>query len=176
MQQVLIPSERLGLLMKDKADITLVEKICKCKIDIGTDGVISIKSANDDAYSEFIAKNIFFAFGRGFEMRIAEKLEHDDCYFELIDIARLGSEKRITQMKARVIGDKGRTKAYIESVSGAKLAVHGDTISFIGTATQINEAKTAVDTLLKGSTHKLAYMKMEAAHRKNKKQAQIAPF
>lgn len=169
MQQLHITAERLKALRKEKDTITLVERICKCKVSIDEDGGIEIISNDGDGYSEFIAKNILYAYGRGFEMKVAELLEKEDYYFSYIDIGELwGSEKRIMQMKARIIGENGRTKLYIEGVSGAKLSVYGDTISFIGSSLQIEEAKTAVNTLLQGGTHKAAYAKMEAAHRKNK--------
>lgn len=166
MQQLFITAERLKSLKKDKEDIALVERICKCKVRFEDDCVVI---EGEDGYCEFVAKSIIFAYGRGFEMKRAELLENQDYYFEYIDIGEIfSSKKRIMQVKARIIGENGKTKSYIESVSGAKISVYGDTISFIGTALQIEEAKTAINTLLDGGSHKLAYSKMEAAHRKNK--------
>ncbi len=175
MQQVQITAERLKALKRESGQITLVERICRCKVSIDPDGLITI--SGEDGFGEFVAKNILFAYGRGFEMKHAELLEKDDYYFLSVDIGQLfGSEKRIKQMKARIIGESGKTKTYIESVSGAKLSVYGDTVSFIGSQMQIEEAKTAVDTLLGGGAHKTAYLKMEAAHRKNKAQIHNAAF
>ncbi len=167
MQQVQITADRLKALKKQSDQIPLIERICKCKISVDFDGLITI--SGEDGFSEFVAKNILFAYGRGFDMKYAVLLEKDDYYLSSIDIGQLfGSEKRIKQMKARIIGENGKTKTYIESVSGVKISVYGDTISFIGSQLQIEEAKTAVDTLLNGGAHKTAYSKMEAAHRKNK--------
>lgn len=175
MQQVQITSERLKALRKQDGQIALVERICKCKISIDLDGLITI--SGEDGFGEFVARNILFAYGRGFEMKNAELLEKDDYYFVTIDLGQVfGSEKRIKQMKARVIGESGKTKTYIENVSGAKISVYGDTISFIGSYLQIEEAKTAVDTILAGGAHKTAYSKMEAAHRKNKAKIHDAAF
>jgi ribosomal RNA assembly protein len=175
MQQVQITAERLKALWKERGQVALVERICRCKISIDQDGLITI--SGEDGFGEFVAKNILFAYGRGFEMKHAELLEKDDYYFLSIDLGQLfGSEKRVKQMKARVIGESGKTKTYIEGVSGAKLSIYGDTISFIGSQLQIEEAKTAVDTLLNGGAHKTAYLKMEAAHRKNKAKIHDATF
>ena len=175
MEQIQLTAERLKSLKKEGDAIALVQRICRCKIEIDAEGLITIKG--DDGYCEFVAKNILYAYGRGFEMRVAELLEKDDYYFSFIDMGQLfGSEKRITQMRARIIGENGRTKTYIEGVSGAKLSIYGDTISFIGSSLQIEEAKTAVSTLLMGGTHKAAYAKMEAAHRKNKIRIHDATF
>ncbi len=56
------------------------------------------------------------------------------------------------------------------------MSVYGDTVSFIGTIDEINEAETAVNTLIDGGTHRLAYTRMEAAHRKNKEEPKKARF
>ncbi len=174
MEQLYITSEKAKELKRDKSLVKSLEHLCSCKITIEGDDLIQI---DGDAYGEFSAKGILFAYGRGFNMDTARKLVGDEYYFSSIDIGQVfGNEKRVHQMKARIIGEGGRTKTYIEEVSGAKLSVYGDTVSFIGSITQINEAETAVNTLLEGGTHKLAYARMEEAHRKNKRQQHDAHF
>ncbi len=175
MQSVYIPHERIRRLVERKELIDKVEKLCKCKIVIDkNDDFMEVRG---DAYEEYNAKNILYAFGRGFEMDIACKLHDIEYYFSSIDLGQIiSSDKRIKQVKARVIGEEGRTKIYIESVSGAKISIYGDTVSFIGRIGEINEAETAVSTLVDGGTHRLAYAKMEAAHRKNKEDAKRAAF
>jgi ribosomal RNA assembly protein len=169
MELVYIVGERLSLLKKDHKDLKQLEAICNCSIKVNPDDAIEVSG---EAYGEFLAKGVLQAYGRGFEMKVAMLLVNDDYYFSTIDLGlALGNEKRVHRIKARVIGEDGRTKTYIESVSGVKMSVYGDTVSFIGSHTQINEAETAVSTLVEGGTHKLAYLKMEAAHRKNKERA-----
>jgi ribosomal RNA assembly protein len=174
MQQVYIPHARIKKLKENKSIISRIEKLCNCKISFGGEEVIEV---NGEAYPEYCAKNVIFAFGRGFEIDIAAKLAEDNYYFGSIDLKPLiSSEKRLIQVKARIIGRDGKTKRYIEEVSAAKMSVYGDTVSFIGTIDEINEAETAVNTLIDGGTHRLAYTKMEAAHRKNKVNAKKAEF
>ena len=131
MQTVHIPEERLKKLRQNKELVSKIERLCKCSISIDAgDSLIEIKGG---AYEEYSAKNIIYAFGRGFEMEIACKLSNMDYYFSSISLDEaLSSEKRIKQVKARIIGESGRTKTYIEQVSGAKISVYGDTVSFIG--------------------------------------------
>ena len=175
MQQVYIPSERIRKLRKDRKMLDALERICKCTIDVKEEDSIVINA--QDGYGEFLARNVLFAFGRGFELLDAEKLLNDEYYFNSIDVGQiLGSEKRVKQVKARIIGEDGRTKTYIESVSGAKLSIYGDTVSFIGTPSQVSEAETAVDILIHGGTHKVAYSRMETVHRKNKAERQSVEF
>lgn len=166
MEEVFIPSDRLDRLKKDGRARRLIEGICSCEVSIGSDDMVMIKGS---PYNEFLAKNVIYAFGRGFDVETARSLLSDGCYFSSIDLKdELGSEKRVKRIKARIIGENGRTKKYIESVSSAKMSVYGDTVSFIGSTEEIKEAETAVNTLIEGGTHKLAYLRMEAAHRKNK--------
>ena len=174
MQHVYIPNERIKKLKIHKELVEGVEKLSACKITLDVnDDVVEIKG---EAYGEYIARNVIYAFGRGFEMDVASKLSEDDYYFNSIDLGQVLSDKRLKQVKARIIGEEGRTKRYIEEVSGSKLSVYGDTVSLIGTIDEINEAETALNTLIEGGTHRLAYKKMEAAHRKNKMDAKKAKF
>lgn len=174
MQQVYIPMERADKLKSNKDLLEGIMQLCKCEIRITSDDIVEIKG---DAYSEFIAKNIIYAFGRGFDISTASKLINNDYYFTSIDLEqRFGSEKRITQIKARVIGREGKIKKYIETVSSAKLSIYGNTISFIGTIDDVSVAEVAVNTILDGGTHRLAYTRMETAHRKIKKDQHNAKF
>jgi ribosomal RNA assembly protein len=169
MQLLSIPKERVDAIRRDRSISERVEKICKCKIKIGADDTIEVSG---EALNEFSARNIIYAFGRGFDIETACKLLNDEYYFTSIDLGQMfGSEKRVMQIKARVIGINGKAKRYIEDVSQAKLSIYGDTISFIGTISGVEEAQTAVNTLIDGGTHRLAYTRMESSHRKNKSEA-----
>ena len=174
MEEIYIPKERLLLLKNDRTLRKAVEDACECRVGVDEDDCVRLDGS---AYGEFVARSIVQAFGRGFEMNIARLLANDNYYFASIDLKQvLGGEKRIKQIKARIIGVDGRTKRYIESVSSVKMSVYGDTVSFIGSTEEINEAETAVNTLIDGGTHKLAYLRMEAAHRKNRDRAHSARF
>lgn len=174
MQQLYITHERAKKLRENRKSLKSVAGICNCELKLEDDDTIEIKG---DAFGEFSAKNILHAYGRGFDMQTAELLGRDNYYFDTIDLGQIfGNSKRIAQVKARVIGENGKTRRYIEEVSAVKMSIYGDTISFIGTLEEISEAKAAVETLVSGGTHKLAYQKMEAAHRKNKEAAHAAGF
>ena len=174
MEDIYIPRERMLLLRNDPKLRGLVERVCSCRLELYDDDCTRVIGS---AYDEFIAKSVIHAFGRGFDMSVARLLTDDNYYFASIDLKQaLGSEKRVKRIKARIIGEGGRTKRYIEGVSSARMSVYGDTVSFIGSTEEISEAETAVSTLIEGGTHKLAYLRMEAAHRKNKERAKLPSF
>ena len=173
MQLVYIPKERLKLL-GDKKTLEKVSKTCNCRLFVENGEAVRIEGS---AYDEFVARNIVHAFGRGFDVDIACKLSNSDYYFSAIDLEQIfGNEKRIKQVKARIIGEEGRTKRYIEQVSSTKISVYGNTVGFIGKVEDIKEAEVAVNTLIDGGTHRLAYKKMETEHRKNVKSEKDAGF
>ena len=64
MQSLYIPKERVERLKKDKSIAERIEKQCKCKMRI-VDDIIEVSG---DAFDEFSAKNIIYAFGRGFDI------------------------------------------------------------------------------------------------------------
>ncbi|MGC8687196.1 MAG: KH domain-containing protein [Candidatus Micrarchaeia archaeon] len=170
MERLLIPKERLKLLEKDPKLIGKVSKLCSCKIDIEDEGI----EISGEPFGEFSAKNILFAFGRGFDIDTACELYNDDFYFSLIDLDQyFNSEKRIHQVKARIIGENGKVKENIESVSKARISVYGNTVSIIGKINEVDEAKTCIVALIEGESHRSAYRKMEAAHRKNRLEMHI---
>ncbi|MCL4371958.1 hypothetical protein M1373_01425 [Candidatus Marsarchaeota archaeon] len=168
-EEVYLPYERAMLLKQKHEQLQRLEEMCRCKISFAEGNLIQIEGEGYDAY---VTKEVVFAFGRGFGLRTAELLLKDDYYFSSIDIKGLqGSKKRVLNIKSRLIGTDGRAKKYIEGVSSAHIAVYGDTICFIGSVAAISEAETAAKTIINGGSHRLAYKRMEAAHRKNKNSA-----
>lgn len=171
MEQVYIPQERIRLLRADPKALPRIMELSECRIEVSaSDNSLTIEGR--DAYCEFLAKNILTAVGRGFDVDTACLLKDDGYYFTCIDLRQLfRGEKRILQVKARIIGKGGKAKRYIETLTSARVSVYGHTVAFIGKHTEVAEAETAVRTLIEGSTHKLAYSRMEARHRKNREAA-----
>jgi len=161
MQQILIPLKRAKLL--ESKQIKELEEKLKCTITV-EDSTFTISG---EPFDEYNAHNIIVAFGRGFELKNAFKLLLDDYFFKTINLKEIFKSKdKIINMKGRIIGKGGKTKTYIESVSGAVISVYGGTVSIIGTNNEITIAEAAINTLIDGGTHKKAYRVMEAVRKK----------
>lgn len=161
MEHILIPEKRAELLEEIRKE---VEKVLKCKIEIVEQNEIVIKG---EAYDEYNAKNVIQAFGRGFEMEKAYKLLREEYFFKFTNLKDfLGNDEQIRRIKARIIGTNGKTKLYIEEISGADLSIYGNTVGMIGTTEQLRMASAALQVLLEGGTHKKAYNIMERMRRK----------
>ncbi len=165
MEHILIPEKRAKLLEKLLGN---VEKMLSCKIKMVEGNEVVI---NGDAYSEFNAKNVIQAFGRGFELEKAYKLLSEDYFSKYVNFKDFFSnEEQIRRIKARVIGSSGKTKLYIEELSGADISIYGNTIGMIGKAGELTIASAGLQILLEGGNHKKAYNIMERMHRKLKEE------
>jgi ribosomal RNA assembly protein len=163
MQQITIPMKRAELLSDKKLMKEITERL-GCKITISNGNEVEI---DGNALSEFDARNVIQAFARGFDFNVAFKLLSDDYFFSTLDMKdSFRNEGQIERMRARLIGTEGRTKKYIEAVSGAYLSIYGNSVSMIGTTDEIKIASAAVNILLEGGTHSAAYTVMEKTKRK----------
>ncbi|MEM3177749.1 MAG: KH domain-containing protein [Candidatus Micrarchaeaceae archaeon] len=164
MQHLLIPKERVKLLT-GKALAELERKL-ECRIKISDENSVMLEGSE---YNEFNAKNVITAFGRGFDIKSACKLLSDDVFLKIVNLKDLfKNDDRIRVIKGRVIGKGGKSKKYIESVSGTEICVYGNTISIIGTPDEINIAAKGIELLLEGAPHSKAYAVIEQMRKKLK--------
>ncbi len=161
MQPLLIPKDRVKILLKS---IPKLEEKLNCKIEVSGDNEVNI---DGEAYDEYNARNVLIALGRGFDVQVALKLLNEDFFFTSINLKEeFKTPKNIHRIKARLIGNEGKTKTYVEEVSGVNISIYGNTISFIGNVEDIKIANAAIDILLEGGTHKKAYAVMERLRKK----------
>ena len=81
-------------------------------------------------------------------------LLNEENYLEIINLRDIAkSKKSIEVKKGRVIGKHGSARMQIEEETGTKMAVYGRTISIIGNAEGIEQARRAVEMLLQGAKH-----------------------
>lgn len=156
MEQILIPHKRAELI--DKKLLAELRNRLGCRLELEENQI----TIDGEPYAEYNAKNVLTAFGRGFGLDKAYKLLNEDYFFEQINLKDMfRSEDQIVRVKSRIIGTDGRAKEYIESVSGADIAIFGSSISLIGKIDEIKVADAAIRILIGGGTHKTAYRIME---------------
>ncbi len=163
MEHILIPQKRADLL--DHKELKKLTDRLACKIEVSGNDV----AIEGEPYNEYNAKNVIQAFGRGFDLDKAYKLLNEDIFFQTVNIKEIfRGRDQLARVKSRVIGSEGRAKEYIESVSGADIAVFGGTVSTIGRVDELKVAGAAIQILIGGGTHKTAYRIMELEKRKLK--------
>ena len=83
-------------------------------------------------------------------------------YFEVFDIKDYAhSRNRLAQIKARVIGTRGKTRRIVEELTSVDMSVYGHTVALIGEAFHLAIARDAVEMLLRGSEHNTVYRFLE---------------
>ena len=160
-----IPTERVGVLIgpggETKARIQERSRIALV-IDSGTGEVTLDESKATDASLVLKVRDIVVAIGRGFSEERAFRLFDDDTYLEVLDIKDFAhSRNRIGQIKARMIGTRGKTRRILEELTNVDVSVHGHTVALIGEAFHLAIAREAAEMLLRGSEHNTVYRFLE---------------
>jgi ribosomal RNA assembly protein len=166
-----IPKERIAVLIGKKGEIKVqLEKETKTKIKVDSkEGDVFI--TGEDALNLYTVREIVRAVGRGFNPDIALLLLKQDYSFEIIDISDYVSHKdHIKRLKGRVIGSEGKSRKTIESLTDTNISVYGKTVGIIGQAENVDSARRAIESLLKGSEHAKVYNWLEKKRREFKRQ------
>lgn len=174
-EYVRLPKARLGAVIgKDGSVKSEIERRLKIKIEIDreNDTAIIEPEDSDDPLAPWRGRDIVRAIARGFSPQKAFLLFDEDLVFEILDLEDyLGkSENTITRVKGRLIGKNGKTRDIIERMTGAKLAIYGRTVSFIGIFEEVYDAKHACEMLMRGDEHATVYRYLERLRKKKKKE------
>jgi ribosomal RNA assembly protein len=170
-----VPKDRIGVLIGHNGE-TLSKLRDECGADIDVDsetGEVIIKDNNaSDSYKVFRMRDVLRAIARGFTPEKAEKLLEEDLYYEEFDIRDYAgkSQKRIMQVRSRVIGTGGKTRRLLEELTDCHISIKGNTVAIIGDIEGLKVASKAVTMLLSGSEHSSVYSYME----KKRKDLKIA--
>lgn len=161
---VRIPEERSKILIgKEGKTKKMIEARCNVRLEI-TDGAVEIVGEATDI---FFASEIVKAIGRGFEPRKAMLLLKEGFMFHLIPLREIiSSDKAITRLKARVIGEDGRIKTMIEESTDSFLSIYGNTIGIIAKVDSIEYTKEAISMILNGARHSSVLSYLSKSKRK----------
>lgn len=168
---VKMPSERVGVAIgpngeakreieeRTGARLIFDSEACSVKVEAGEDPIGALK-----------AEAALKAIARGFSSRRAFRLLDDDQFLEVIDITDFAgdSDKAVSRLKGRVIGEQGKTRETIERLTETYVSVYGKTIATIGTAEQLPVTREAIEMLLGGREHSTVYRFLERKRRESK--------
>jgi ribosomal RNA assembly protein len=160
-----IPSERLGVLIgPDGVTKQRLQQSTGTRIAVDSvSGEVTIDETDaPDPVMALKARDIVHAMARGFSEDRAFRLLDEDAYLEILDIKDFAhSRNRVAQIRARLIGTRGKTRRIIEELTGVDVSVWGHTIALIGGTFEMVIARDAVIMLLRGSEHKTVYRFLE---------------
>lgn len=161
-----IPRDRVAVLIGKSGEIKRnIESSTRTKMDIDSkEGLVVING--NDALLLYLAREVVRAVGRGFNPDIALDLLKQDYGLEIIpimDFAR--NQNDLGRLRGRVIGEKGKSRNTIESLTDTRICVYGKTVAIIGPYESIPDARRAVVDLLSGATHAAVYRWLEKKRR-----------
>jgi ribosomal RNA assembly protein len=173
-----IPPEKASTLLREGGRIRrIVEESygVSLRVDEETGGV-SVSYTPEKAADAYLAiTKIMSAISTGFdEPHIREMIERDLSFIS-IDLEELvGSDKStLTRIKGRIIGERGKAKQKIESVTGCSLSIYGNKVGILGPPEMVDIASEAVQRLSGGLQHQTVYRFMESRMRRMKREHEL---
>ena len=132
------------------------------EVDSATGEVTIDEAGAPDPVMALKARDVVQAIGRGFSEDRAFRLLEEDIYLEVLDIKDFARSKaRLEQIRARVIGTRGKTRRLVEELTGVEVSVLGHTVALVGPTFEMAIAREAVVMLLRGSEHATVYRFLE---------------
>ncbi|MGA1821933.1 MAG: KH domain-containing protein [Thermoplasmatota archaeon] len=173
--RIKVPKDRIGVLIGHSGEtLSKLKEESGTEIDVDSEtGEVTIfDDEASDSYKAFRMRDVVRAIARGFTPEKASKLLEEDLYYEEFDIRDYSgkSQKRIMQVRSRVIGSGGKTRRIVEELTDCHISIKGNTVGIIGDLEGLKVASKAVTMLLSGSEHSSVYSYME----KKRKDLKIA--
>lgn len=168
MEELSISKARVAVLIGVKGTTKRkIERETKTRLKIFKEGDVEI---DGESLNCFVTEKIVRAIGRGFNPVVALKLKDDDYILEIINITDYTgkSAKKLTRIKARLIGTRGKARKVIEKLTSTKIVIYGKTVSIIGKVEDVENAVAGVKYLLEGAPHGNVYKFLEEAIKKRK--------
>lgn len=156
MEQFLIERNRTIRIEKKMLEEKLSVKITLNGKNCAIDG---------DPLNEYEAKMVIEAIDFGFSPQIALKLKKGEAIFRSVNIKDHTTRNNLEQVRARLIGKKGKTKKTMEDISDIKIVLNGNTVGIIGPADEIEFATTGIINIIRGSKQSNVYSYLEMINR-----------
>lgn len=188
---VRIPAARVAVLIGRRGRTkAAIEKGCAVSVDVdSSDGTVTVRSdgavprggegggggGEPSSFMPLKAAEIVAAIGRGFAPDRAMSLLDGERSLHVMDLREFAgrSPSQIGRVKGRIIGERGRARRSMESLTGASISVYGRTVAVIGTAASLKMAVEAISSLSAGSMHGAVYGRLEAARRRQKAERMV---
>jgi ribosomal RNA assembly protein len=173
-EYVRIPLHRVGVLIgRGGGTKREIEERLGVHLEIDArEGIVTVENVGGEVLAEWTGRDIIRAIGRGFHPRKALLLSSDEYTLEIVDLEEIvgRSSKAVIRQKGRIIGEEGKTRRFIEEITGCYLSVSGSTVAIIGLPKAIRVAEEAVRMLARGIPHSVVYKVLQEKNRELKKE------
>ena len=141
-----------------------LEKALGVRIEIAGRKVV----VRGEPLNEYDASFIFEAINFGFSAQKALSLRDENMVFRIVNIKQFTRKKNLREVRARLIGTRGRTKKTIENISNSNIVINDNDIGVIARADEIEEIITAITSLIRGAKQANTYRFLERMNRAKK--------
>lgn len=162
-----IPQERVGVLIGQKGMVKkTIEDRLGVRLEIDSQsGSVKIEldkpiGEEVDPIALFKAKDVVEAIGRGFSPEKAFRLFSEDGILTIIHIDDYVKRTRnnLVRVRARLIGQEGKTRRIIEETTNTYISIYGDTVAIIGEDEEdVKAAEEAIVSIINGAPHNSVY-------------------
>jgi ribosomal RNA assembly protein len=173
---VKIPKERVGILVGSEGKTKkYIEDKLQVTLDIDKEGSVKIILSENCTDPSLLlrAKDTVTAIGRGFPPETAFRLiRNEDDIYDMIDLRLIfgRSDSDMKRIKGRIIGTEGKTRKLIEELTEADVVVYGHTIGIIGSFTEADAARNALQMIIDGCEHHTMYNYLQKKRTELKKE------
>jgi KH domain-containing protein len=110
---------------------------------------------------EYIAEKVIDALNFGFEYSTAIQIKEEDFNFEILNIKEYTKKHDLKTVRARIIGTQRKALNTIEQLTNCILELKDNQVGIIGPAESIENAQTAVISIVQGAKQSNAYKFLE---------------
>jgi len=121
----------------------------------------NILTIEGEPENEYIAIQAIEAINLGFPIKEALQLKNENFVLEKINIKSISKRKNLSQVRARIVGEKGRALRTIKDLSNCFIVLHDNTVGIIGYIEDVKKASYALKRLIAGSKHANIYRYLE---------------
>jgi ribosomal RNA assembly protein len=178
-ETIRVPTDRVGVIVGRNGRVRKrIEALTNCQLEVSSEGTVTItsKQNTEDPVLMWKARDIVRAIARGFSPKRALFLIDEDARLIVISLRDIvgNSPNQMKRVAGRIIGESGRTRRFIEEVTGSMISLYGKTVSLIGIDPGLDNAQRAVMMLIDGAPHSAVYARLEKMRREmNRQEAEL---
>lgn len=134
-----------------------IEKTLNARLSL-KNRILDVEANPED---EFLAMQVIEAINLGFKVNDALLIKDEDFSFQKINIKDFTNKKDIREIRARIIGTKGKVLETLESLTDCLIVLHDNSVGIIGPKESAENASHAVKKIIHGSKHGNVYRYLE---------------
>jgi ribosomal RNA assembly protein len=146
--------EKVARIIKNKKKL---EKILDVKIT-NRGKEVTIEGSPEN---EYLSEKVIQALDFGFPFSAAILIKEQDYIFEIIGIKDHTKRKDLERIRARIIGKKGKTLKTLAQLTKCFFELKDNQVGIVGDPEYIQNAQTAIISLIKGSKQSNVYSFLE---------------